>query len=1024
MSMADGERALRVRQWALALLVLLAFARGVWALGEKSLWWDESLSLHRSSRTLSYALSNQIILTDNVDQVVTIDEHPPLYFVLLWGVTRLLGHSEFALRFLSLAAIVLLVPLLYVTGKRLVDAWAGLAAAALTALSPMYLWYGQEVRNYALVALLSLLSFYLFFRAFFDPEAPPALRGRWTWVVAWILVSMGLVATHYLGALLVVLQLVALGLDFGRQSGNRRLLLLIIALVLVATLVPLTYVLLTRSGVGERPGFEFVSLPVLLRDLLNSFGLGPSADVGLWYVLLIDLLFLLFLIWGLVWLVRPGASARNRTAGLLLSGYLFLPILVLFLFSFVLPVYMNSRHLILISPAFYLLVAVGLTRWQGRMAWVAALCALLMVGGVIYSTYNYFYNPGYDKDHHREWGEYLRAHVRPGDVVVVNPPHIAELYDYYASSEVPWIGLPLLGGSRQDTKDRLEGLLEQYDRVWLALSRTPPWGDRGRVPQNWLNENAFRLSRESFQSYASAILATSYLREWPSVSSLPDDAQPLGVRYTPELRLEGYRLASESRSGDLLQVQLYWATDDYLAEQYSVLLRLVDEIGHIWGQDEGCPYDGLYPMWQWQPNLTLRDEHGISISPGTPPGQYQLELILVSRPSEDGCAGPAGPTVAPLSALPQAFRGDRVLLGTVDVQAAGAPPSRDDLGIERPRQARFDGLGLMGVNLTPEALRAGGRLDVTLFWEARRSPFSELFRSPLPVEGQAPVEMRGAGLPDAQFRLRLVDPTGEIWQEALIRPAGNSHPTDRWWAGERFKGQFGLLLPEDAPGGRYTVELSPEPPLQQTGIGATLCRLLGGEAPRVKLGSVDVEALATGQLSEPIPLPDDLVLSSPLLATLGDRVRFLGYDLHTESAQPGGEVSFTLYWQALRPMEFSYSVFTHLLGPSNQVVGQKDGVPQDGAYATTQWQPGEVIVDRYSFVVNPDVPPGSYPLEIGMYRAETGVRLPVLDADGQVMPGKRILLPEVTILPAPTPTPVVRQGDHHIYLPLVMSEKR
>jgi hypothetical protein len=58
-----------------------------------------------------------------------------------------------------------------------------------------------------------------------------------------------------------------------------------------------------------------------------------------------------------------------------------------------------------------------------------------------------------------------------------------------------------------------------------------------------------------------------------------------------------------------------------------------------------------------------------------------------------------------------------------------------------------------------------------------------------------------------------------------------------------------------------------------------------------------------------------------------------------------------------------------------------------------------------------------------MYRAETGVRLPVLDADGQVMPGDRILLPDVTVLPAPTPTPVVRRGDHHVYLPVVMSEK-
>jgi hypothetical protein len=189
----------------------------------------------------------------------------------------------------------------------------------------------------------------------------------------------------------------------------------------------------------------------------------------------------------------------------------------------------------------------------------------------------------------------------------------------------------------------------------------------------------------------------------------------------------------------------------------------------------------------------------------------------------------------------------------------------------------------------------------------------------------------------------------------------------------------------------------------------------------VELGTVNVQAVPIGQPATPVPLPEDLALSNPLLATLGDRVRFLGYDLDTESVHPGGEVSLTLYWQALRPMEFSYSVFTHLLGPSNQVIGQKDGVPQSGAYPTMLWQPGEVVVDRYSFLVNPDVPPGSYPPEIGMYRHETGIRLPVLDTDGNPVPDDRILLSEITVLPAPTPTPFVKQGEHQIYLPLVIA---
>jgi len=46
-------------------------------------------------------------------------------------------------------------------------------------------------------------------------------------------------------------------------------------------------------------GARFLPLFELLRDLLNSFSLGLSVDVADWYVLLIDLLFLLLLRWGL-----------------------------------------------------------------------------------------------------------------------------------------------------------------------------------------------------------------------------------------------------------------------------------------------------------------------------------------------------------------------------------------------------------------------------------------------------------------------------------------------------------------------------------------------------------------------------------------------------------------------------------------------------------------------------------------------------------------------------------------------------
>ena len=72
-------------------------------------------------------------------------------------------------------------------------------------------------------------------------------------------------------------------------------------------------------------------------------------------------------------------------------------------------------------------------------------------------------------------------------------------------------------------------------------------------------------------------------------------------------------------------------------------------------------------------------------------------------------------------------------------------------------------------------------------------------------------------------------------------------------------------------------------------------------------------------------------------------------------------------------MDASYAVFTHLLDDAGQVWGQKDGLLLDGNHPTTEWQPGELVVDPYSFIVSPDAPPGSYLLEIGLYYQDRGL---------------------------------------------------
>jgi hypothetical protein len=132
----------------------------------------------------------------------------------------------------------------------------------------------------------------------------------------------------------------------------------------------------------------------------------------------------------------------------------------------------------------------------------------------------------------------------------------------------------------------------------------------------------------------------------------------------------------------------------------------------------------------------------------------------------------------------------------------------------------------------------------------------------------------------------------------------------------------------------------------------------------------------------------------PLIANLGGQVQLLGFDLDAEQVEAGKALRLTLYWRALSWMPISYKVFCHL--EADRIWGQSDGVPGCWLNPTTGWRPGRVVTDRHDIPIDPQTPPGQYPLFIGMYEPETWQRLEVLDEMGMPQ-SNSVLLTQVAI---------------------------
>ncbi len=254
---------------------------------------------------------------------------------------------------------------------------------------------------------------------------------------------------------------------------------------------------------------------------------------------------------------------------------------------------------------------------------------------------------------------------------------------------------------------------------------------------------------------------------------------------------------------------------------------------------------------------------------------------------------------------------------------------------------------------------------------------------------------------DYQIALFELSPQGDVVGATTEPPAALVwYPTSRWQPGEiirivfdpvtwwtRDKPEFGVAvgvyegdqvwdlgrrLPPRVVNSRWQVRLPGERTLLQL---ATLRNRLWGPAEEVPL-----------RVFSPPRIPRKLE------ADLGGQIRLLGYNAGPTEVRPGQEIHVRLYWQARAPIVESYTVFVHLLDEANQVRGQQDSPPERGLRPTYTWMPGEIVVDDMRFTVNPDAPPGSYQLEIGMYLPSSGTRLPVTDPTGAPL-GDRLLLP-------------------------------
>jgi hypothetical protein len=580
---------------------------------------------------------------------------------------------------------------------------------------------------------------------------------------------------------------------------------------------------------------------------------------------------------------------------------------------YILPVYL-ALDLLAAVALFWVatrLASANWTRLKGRWKWVLGVVvgAQILFVSLFHPYYFDYLNPlvggGSTAPHliNIGWGEGLDQAAE----------YLNQLPDASRKTAAAWYGLqfaPFFEGRSIDLSSNEPALIADYTVFYINQVQ------RGFPSQELL---LYYQDRQPMYTVRLGGVDYAWIYPGPVISTEP----PAEVKYPAEVvlggavRLIGYDTQETIHADDELPITLYWESLSPIREDYNVYVRLVDEMGNVWGQVDRLPLGGLWRTNQWRPGAYIRDEYRLTLRPGTPPGVYHLEVAIYSF------------------ATGETF-GVARNVGQVKVTPAHRITRPKEIVMQHSlRMSAAPGLELMGYDLGAEKVGPGERLPVTLYWRATR-----------PIEADYGVSLEATSVAGKE---------GGGWIDRL---ASEEYPTAQWRLGEVMVDIHQLQMPPTARSGFYLLSMRLVD--SKTGEPAS---------DRVILGKLEfVERMRRFDMPQ---------VQHPVGIDLGGLVNLIGYDLPQERVTPGEAFPLTLYWRALDRMDTSYTVFVHVVGPDGVIRGQWDSVPGGDTLPTTGWLKDEVIIDEYLVPMDEDAPPWQYTLEVGMYEPMTEERLQV-----------------------------------------------
>lgn len=180
----------------------------------QSIWFDESYSAYLTRYEYP-----------KVWELTAQDVHPPLYYFVLKTWAHFFGHTDFAMRMLSVIFGALAILFAYLWLKYKYGAAAAIVGSTFLSISPVFVRYGQEMRMYTMVLAIVFAATYVLQLAIDHGKK------RW-WVTYAILLALGM-WTHYFCALAWIAHLIYLIWVYKKKIFQKHIILTYVGAILL-----------------------------------------------------------------------------------------------------------------------------------------------------------------------------------------------------------------------------------------------------------------------------------------------------------------------------------------------------------------------------------------------------------------------------------------------------------------------------------------------------------------------------------------------------------------------------------------------------------------------------------------------------------------------------------------------------------------------------------------------------------------------------------------------------------------------